>query len=687
MGTIGRGAVRGRRPRYVQSLDGLRGVAVAAVLLFHQDPSWLPGGYLGVSAFFTLSGFLITRLLLVEHERSGTIGVGSFWGRRVRRLWPASLLCAFGIVVLATVGGQATASQLQSLRGDALASLTSVANWRFMLSGGGYGALVSSPSPFQHFWSLAIEEQFYLVLPPLLLVLLGRRLRGRHAREQRTRAVAVLAGLTVLGVAAGWVLRDGSNGAAYYGTLARAPELLGGCLLAFALHRRGPVRGQRNRIALAGASGVAVLALGWMWTHVTAGDPALFHGLLVLHAALVSVVILAAVQPRAPVQRAFSVEPLLALGAISYGVYLFHWPIFLWLDAGVVHADGMALFLVRVVATLVVSLASYRLLEQPVRRLRFGGPIVLRRALPAAAVFVLLVAVLVTGNPPQGSSAAVSLRDQVRGAPVSVTPGSTVPASPLGRPTRVVFAGDSLGYQIAFAFAPWTAFFPDRLDVVGLTAAPGCGMVSDGELPTRDRQVRLDNQECRVVAQRNAERVDAADPDVFVVTTGPWDVGDRQLPGEDTFRSIGDPALDRFLQQQFQDDIDAMTAKGAQVVWVDWPCIQPVPTLPDGGPVPTGFDAAKVEHLNRVVIPALERANSLRMQVVDLSRSLCPDGRFAATDAHGVSLRTDDGMHVTAEGDALARDQILPVVFEAAKRARTRVAQPVSAVHPASAGG
>ena len=670
---------------YVAALDGLRGLAVALVLVFHQDPSWLPGGYLGVSAFFTLSGFLITRLLLVEHHRTGTIGLGAFWGRRIRRLWPASLLCAFVVVVVSTAGGQGTATQLQGLRGDAIASLTSLANWRFIATGGGYGALLSAPSPFQHFWSLAIEEQFYLVFPPLLLVLLGRR--GHHAPPDRAKAVAALASLTAAGIATGWVLRAGSSGGAYYDTAARVPELLIGCLLALLLHEREPVRRLHNRVVLAAASAAALFGLAWMWTHVTAADPALFHGLLPLHAALVAVVILAAVQPRAPIPLVLSWEPLRALGAISYGVYLFHWPVFLWLGADVVHAEGVALFLVRVVATLTAALLSFRLLELPVRTLRFGGTVVLRRALPAAAVVVLLVAVLATRNPPQGTSAKVALREEVSRAPVSVTPGSTVPDSPLGRPIKLVFAGDSLGYQLELVFIHWSLFFPGRFDVGEGTAQPGCGMVSDGELVQRDYDVRKNTPVCRKVVERNTARVNSIDPDLFVVVTGPWDIGDRQLPGEDTFRSIGDPVLDAFLQRQFQNDIDAMTAKGAQVVWVNWPCIQPVDTLPDGGPLPSGFKEAKVEHLNRVIIPALARANPLTVQVVDLSKSLCPGGRFQRTNAKGETLRADDGMHMTPEGGALAREQLVPRIFTAAKRVVGRgTVRSVAAVRPAPGG-
>src|SRR5467141_2308611 len=150
----------------LDALDGLRGLAVAAVLLYHSQFGFARGGYLGVSLFFTLSGFLITSLLLTQAREQHRVQLGRFWARRARRLLPAATLALAGVLLYgATI---ASGDQLRYLRVDVLATLGYVANWRFYFSGQSYARLFASPSPVLHFWSLAIEEQFYLVFPLLV---------------------------------------------------------------------------------------------------------------------------------------------------------------------------------------------------------------------------------------------------------------------------------------------------------------------------------------------------------------------------------------------------------------------------------------------------------------------------------------------------------------------------------------
>jgi peptidoglycan/LPS O-acetylase OafA/YrhL len=172
------------------ALDGLRGFAVAGVLLFHAGFSWAVGGFLGVSTFFTLSGFLITSLPIRERKATGSIRLRAFWGRRFRRLIPAAFL-TLGLIVLYGEFA-ATPEQLQALRGDVLATIGYVANWHFLFSGQSYAQLFSSPSPVEHFWSLAIEEQFYFVLPLLAVGVLAM------ARGSR-RALGITLGLLAIG--------------------------------------------------------------------------------------------------------------------------------------------------------------------------------------------------------------------------------------------------------------------------------------------------------------------------------------------------------------------------------------------------------------------------------------------------------------------------------------------------------
>ena len=161
-----------RRLPFLPALEGLRGVAVLVVLLFHAEVPGVGGGFLGVSTFFTLSGFLITRLLTAEGERDGRIGLRAFWGRRFRRLMPAALVGLAAIALLASLFGDYT--QLQRLREDGIAALLYFANWWLIISGAAYDDLMGSPSFIQHFWSLAIEEQYYAVFPLVAAVLLAR---------------------------------------------------------------------------------------------------------------------------------------------------------------------------------------------------------------------------------------------------------------------------------------------------------------------------------------------------------------------------------------------------------------------------------------------------------------------------------------------------------------------------------
>ncbi len=176
------------RLAYQPSLDGLRAAAVAAVVVYHAYPSALPGGFLGVDAFFVLSGFLITSLLLTEWDVERAINLGAFWLRRARRLFPALLLLLVAVGIYAAVA--LPADELDRFRGDGLASLFYVANWRLVLTGRSYFDLFASPPPLRHLWSLAIEEQFYLFWPLVVLGCLRFARRGR----------AVLTGVCVTGI-------------------------------------------------------------------------------------------------------------------------------------------------------------------------------------------------------------------------------------------------------------------------------------------------------------------------------------------------------------------------------------------------------------------------------------------------------------------------------------------------------
>jgi peptidoglycan/LPS O-acetylase OafA/YrhL len=213
---------------YQPALDGLRALAVAAVVAFHLDEQGLTGGFLGVDAFFVLSGFLITTLLVLEFRRHDGIGLLAFWGRRARRLLPALLLLILAVAIFAWI--EVPTDELGRLRGDGIAGLFYVANWRFVASGQSYFDLFTSPSPFRHLWSLAIEEQFYLVWPLVTLACL-RLARGRLRLLATVAAVGVVGSAVVMAIL--YEADDPSR--AYYGTDAHAHPILVGVLLALIL--------------------------------------------------------------------------------------------------------------------------------------------------------------------------------------------------------------------------------------------------------------------------------------------------------------------------------------------------------------------------------------------------------------------------------------------------------------------
>ncbi len=342
---------RTRPVRYIPALDGLRAVAVGAVLVFHADSPLAPGGFLGVSLFFTLSGFLITSLLLAEHEQSGTVALRRFYLRRARRLLPAAYACLAMVLLLA---GYWALEARRDLAGDVVAALANVANWRFALSTDSYSDLFAGEaSPVAHFWSLSIEEQLYFVLP---LVLVAALRFGRRA---------------VLGVSI--VLASGSIAATlattdpdlvYNGTHTRAAELLVGVILATLLAGRRPAA---LRPAVASTAGLGASALFvFLVARVELADAWLYEGGLAL-VGLVSGLLIVVVASGGWPAPLLAARPLVAVGKVSYGIYLFHWPVFLLLAPDRTGLNGPGLFALRCGATGVLTVISYHGLEAPIR--------------------------------------------------------------------------------------------------------------------------------------------------------------------------------------------------------------------------------------------------------------------------------------------------------------------------------
>jgi peptidoglycan/LPS O-acetylase OafA/YrhL len=350
-----------KRLSYLPGLDGLRALAVMAVLLFHAGQRWIPGGFLGVEVFFVISGYLITCVLLENRERTGSVGLKQFWFRRARRLLPALFALLLGTLAVSVVFYP---DEVAKLRGDSLAALGYITNWYFILDHQSYFDEVGRPSLVRHLWSLAIEEQFYLVWPVVLALLVGR-----------LRTVGMVA-LLLAGAAASSVLMallwDPEAGPArvYYGTDTRAAGLLMGAALAFvwAPWRLRWSRGRAYAIAL-NSTGLAALA-GLIYLHVELDQyrSLLYHGGFALVSLSTAVLIAVVVHPSARLGQLLGLQPLRWLGTRSYAVYLWHWPVFMLTRPGLdVSIDGWELLGLRLGITFILAEVSYRLVERPIR--------------------------------------------------------------------------------------------------------------------------------------------------------------------------------------------------------------------------------------------------------------------------------------------------------------------------------
>ncbi|MFN8035467.1 MAG: acyltransferase family protein [Acidimicrobiia bacterium] len=612
---------------YQPGLDGLRGLALAAILVFHAGFAWAPGAFLSVSTFFTLSGFLITTLLLGEHRRRGHIDLRAFWSRRFRRLLPASLLAIAGIVLASSI--LATANQLERLRGDVVAALAYVANWHFIASGDAYGALFATRSPMQHFWSLAIEEQFYFVYPLLMAVLFA------VSRGSRRMIGLGLAGLIACSLGASLVLQ--ATGASvdrlYFGTDVRAAELLLGGLVAVVWARHGERLAARGRwvTAASGAVALALMLVLWRFAHRT--DIGWFRGGLLAYACVTSAVILAALQPAGPVRRVLSWRPLVAVGLVSYGAYLIHWPVFVWLD----ESTGLPpwpLFGLRLAVTFALAVPSYLFVEQPIRHGRLHWKWGLTLAPISVAAILAGTQVVPAGAVSQATQIANSRSAFVRLAREEQAGRAKRIAA--GVPTMAPF-GDSTAAVDGFALARWTDAHKQALVPVEGWPHLGCGVLEYDRL-YRGGPAPYDPQ-CRGWIGNWRRAVAASRPDLAVVMLGPWEVTDIRLPGDARFRAIGDPAVDAALVAKLGEAVDTLLANGARrVVLVTSPPIESGRV--DGQSPPSPFPESDPARMARWNAIQREVAASRRhVGVVDLAAYL--GGR---TDDH--RLRPD-GVHFT----------------------------------------
>lgn len=469
------------RPRRLAGLDGLRALAIVAVLVFHLDPHWLPGGFLGVDVFFVVSGFLITTLLVREHTATGRVDLRTFWARRARRLLPALLLVVPSAVLLARL---TESDLLVGVGRQVLGALTFTSNWLEVAAGSDYFA-ATAPTLLANLWSLAVEEQFYLVWPLVTLLLL--RLLPRTA--PRVGVALGLAGLSTVLMAVR--LDPEAPTRVYYGTDTHVMGLMLGAALAFAWaapHRAWTTdpRWVRVRRPL-GVAALTTLAL--LVALLDEGSALTFRGGILLASLATAALVLVVVERPGRLRALLELPAARWLGARSYGIYLWHWPVLLVVGQDVpVTPGGGGWVLTRgwaVLVTLAAADLSYRFVETPVRRLgvrgavaallgrvRVGGP---RRARVvwglAAALAVTLVVVLVTA--PTRTSTEELLRageaDLARAAAATPTTRATPTARPSARPTtaRPTSSTPTARPAATTVRQPWTMPTGAEIDAFG----------------------------------------------------------------------------------------------------------------------------------------------------------------------------------------------------------------------------
>ncbi|HUY85469.1 MAG TPA: acyltransferase family protein, partial [Acidimicrobiales bacterium] len=628
-------------------LDGLRALAISGVIAYHLGSGFARGGFLGVDTFFTLSGYLITSILLAERRSSGNLHLRDFWIRRARRLLPALVLMIVAVVSFVWVSG--LSSEYLGLRWDALSSLFYFANWHYITTQTSYFVLSSHPSPLLHTWSLAIEEQFYIAWP-LILTIGFAGYRGRAGDLQTRRKFLLGACLVGAGISAAWMahLYAGGNSTtrAYYGTDSRAQSILIGAALAFVIEsraRRATPAPIASRYLCAGL-GVAGFGGTLLAFHLFSGGGSfVFDGGFALCSIcavlMISSVVLA---PEGVFSKGLSVPPVRYIGRISYGMYLWHWPVIVFMDHARTGLLGWGLAASRVAATIAISVVSFHLVEEPIRTQRLAHLIRIPRAeigLLVSGIAIAVAIVLVGTSISTPSSAAAASA----GSSPTARTGSGADkvltylqhVSQLQNDTRVLLVGDSMAFTLGVGLGDEASRFNVWFADNGIR---NCSVSVDGPYLIQNVQT-MPAPACTSPdgSPGNwralwASWVSEFNPDV-VVYLSRLDIITQQHGG--VFTNVGQPTFDSLLTSRLQQAVGILSAKGAKVVLMTTPYY-------DSGEQPNGSlwpedDPSRVNAYNQLLRQVSE-SDPGTVSVLDLNSVLSPGGKFAQT-IHGVTVR------------------------------------------------
>ncbi len=666
------GALAGTGQRNV-ALDGVRGVGILFVMAYHSQLGWASGGLMMIETFFVLSGFLITGLLVKEWGRSGTIRLGRFWARRARRLLPALLLLLVGIGLFAWL--VAAPDQRGSIRTSALFTLFYAGNWHQIASGQSYFALTAQPSPLLHTWTLAIEEQFYLVWPILVLAVL-------HF-TRRLRPLLVIA--LVLAVASAvWMAILYQPGVdpsrLYYGTDTRAQGVLIGAALAVALAMRPQKFSDWGRRLVAVLAVLAVAGITAMWFVFLSNPGLIYQGGFLICDVLFAMLFLGLVQaPQTGVAKVLSWRPLVYIGTISYSLYLWHWPVDLWLNTARTGLTGWPLFGVRSLVAGVIAAASTRWIENPIRLGTFrpwknwtwtmtpaavlatAGFVMLTTITPAPATVPLPpIGHAQTTTTSQSTTTTTTAQVSLTAAETSLTPESfLLLGDSQARTIGIGLQADAKHWNVKFDnqgkdLCDWGEGYPpntlDRFRVI-----PN---VSDGVTNLTGGCINWQKTWSRLVDEQH--------PEVIGLLMGRLSTFDHYYQGH--WVHIGEPVWDNYLISAMNLAINILTSHGAAVILMTTPYVSP--TAMSQGIKYVGDTPGRVDLYNRLVRKVAAQHPG-KVTVYDLNKEFAVNKDVYSPNIDGYVVRNSDGIHFTKDAGELAGIHLFPIVRSLAQARAT----------------
>lgn len=614
----------------------MRAIAVLAVIAYHFGLFGASGGFLGVDLFFVLSGFLITSLLLREQSTTGTIRFRQFWARRLRRLLPASLAMVVAVAVWAWV--TLDSISLSSLRLDLLAVMGYAANWRFIASGQSYFGLFTEASPVRHAWSLAIEEQFYMLWPLLTFLVLRNRQRGRDV------LLALCVGGIAVSTALMWMLFDATDPSrAYYGTDTRAAQLLVGAVFAVLVaRRRAPMRvtiARRVSIAACAAVIVSFFAL-------TDSDEFMYRGGFLVFSVVAGILVVATVDTESGVlHKILTSSPAVYIGRISYGLYLWHWPISIAVSDTRTSLSGVSLALVRLAVTFAVSAVSFRLLENPIRHRTGWANFGARKTVALTASGLTLAAscvIVATAGATAPPKYLTNRQDEVLlTGDTTPTNSSTSGTGSVAPARRILLVGDSLAGSLQEALH-------DEAVARGVSfragTRPGCGMTSGLVTDSNGKLFPWSKICADGTIEYLTNMIMKTTPNV-VLWMSSWEVSARMV--NDKVLRNSDPLFKEEVMREIDTSVRILGSQGARVVFLTIAPRARTSTIARG----SVENADLMKKLNDILV-TYANENPQRASILDLARIVCPTTYPCEQEIDGIALRPDDGGHFGPEGSA-----------------------------------